>query len=220
MKEDYDFPMIPATEKSIKRRRLICGVGFNDADYHTNGVCNGTKTKCPYYSKWKDMIERGYSPRLKRKYPTYKEVTVCEEWKTFSNFKKWMEKRDWKGKCLDKDLIHPNNKIYSPDTCVFVEESLNNLLTDRRSKRGLYRKGVHRTAKGDGFIASCSENGKQKFLGLFPTESQAYEAYVHYKHALILKVANEQEDIRVKNGLILHANILLESLNDENETLL
>lgn len=214
MKEEFEFPMIPASKRSNTLIKLVCGVGVNDAWYITQPLVEGKRYRCPYYIRWQSMIERGYSPRFKEKYPTYKDVTVCEEWHTFSNFRSWMEGQDWVGKQLDKDIIVPNNKVYSPETCAFVSSKVNNLLTDCGKSRGRYKQGVYMEK---GKFRACCNNGmvKRKFLGYYPTEQLAYEAYVTYKHALILKVADEQEDIRVKNGLLLHADILLKTLDEE-----
>lgn len=222
MKEAFEFPRIPATEPNIKSRKLVHGVGINDSWYKITTVLDGKEITCPYYSRWCAVLLRCYSKKehLRGKASSYKGCSVCDEWLTFSNFQKWMESQKWGGLQLDKDLIKPRNKVYSPENCVFVSGKVNSLLTDSRSNRGNYKKGVYFLEKTNNFRASCSNgNGKLKHLGTFPTESQAYEAYVHYKHALILKVASEQEDERVKNGLILHAQLLLETLNEENETL-
>ena len=35
------------------------------------------------YKLWSDMLKRGYDEVFKLKYPTYKDVTVCEEWHNF-----------------------------------------------------------------------------------------------------------------------------------------
>ncbi len=212
MKEEFEFPMIPEEKSKIISRRLIQGVGINDAWYKTQIK----SLKCPYYSRWKGMLERGYSNKFKEGQPTYRYVTVCKEWKTFSNFRSWMEKQDWKGKQLDKDIIIPNNKVYSPETCSFVTAEVNSLLLNGKSSRGKYKQGVHYCKVTGIFKAQCWTNkGRQNYLGRFPTEQLAYEAYVTYKHALILKVASEQEDKRVKNGLLLHADILLKTLDEE-----
>jgi len=219
--EEFEFPMVTASKASLTKRKLIYGIGVNDAGYITQLNIEGKLKSCPYYTKWNGMIKRGYCPKYKERRPTYKDCTVCEEWLTFSNFRSWMEKQDWEEKQLDKDIIVPNNKVYSPETCAFVSCRVNSLLLDNGKSRGNYKKGVYFLEKTNNFKASCSNgNGKIKHLGTFTTEQLAYEAYVTYKHALILKVASEQEDTRVKNGLLLHANILLESLNEENETLI
>jgi hypothetical protein len=221
MKEAFEFPMVTASKMSLTQRKLVYGVGVNDSEYKTYTRVEGKLKFCPYYSKWRSMIRRGYSTNYKQKHPTYKDVTVCKEWHTFSTFRSWMEKQDWKDKELDKDIINPDNKVYSPETCAFVSKRVNQLLTDNGKSRGKCKQGVCFYKNSGNFLAHCRDSvGKKRHLGSFPTEAQAYEAYVHYKHALILQVASEQEDERVKNGLLLHANILLESLNEENETLL
>ncbi|AKO60970.1 HNH endonuclease [Pseudoalteromonas phage H101] len=160
------------------------------------------------------MIRRCYSRKWQEKYPTYKGYKVCEEWWLFSSFKRWMKGQDWINKQINKDCIYPNSKVYSPENCTFVEVQLNKLLNYRTGVRGVLKQGVSLNPRG-GYVAQCN-NGKGKvlYIGTFPTEAQAYEAYVTYKHALILQVADEQEDIRVKNGLLLHAQILLDTLED------
>ena len=65
--------------------------------------------------------------------PAYKDVVVRQEWLTFSNFKRWMEKQDWEGKQLDKDIIVLGNKVYSPETCAFVLGVTNGFITAREA---------------------------------------------------------------------------------------
>lgn len=214
MKEEFEFPMVPVSKKSFSKRKLVCGVGVNDAEYKTYLRVVGKTKICPYYQRWCSMIQRGYYSRFKEKSITYKDVTVCEEWNTFSTFKLWMEKQDWRGKSLDKDIIVPNNKVYSPETCAFVSSKVNNLLLNNGKLRGKHKQGVSFRESRGKFRADCSNGTGSGFLGEFTTEQLAYEAYVTYKHALILKVANKQEDIRIKNGLTSHANILLATLKE------
>ena len=95
-------------------KKLVFGVGINDADYvidkRINASLPGERRSqkvlwaCPYYSRWKDVLSRCYAAYHLLKRPNYFDCTVCEEWLLFSNFKKWMEQQDWEGKQLDKDL--------------------------------------------------------------------------------------------------------------------
>lgn len=121
-----------------KRNKLVHGVGVNDANYpvvnysSTNKITGKpTQTICIFYNTWKAMLERCYSESLKRRRPSYIGCTVCEEWLLFSNFKVWMETQDWKGNQLDKDLLIEHNKVYSPETCLFLSREVNSFLTSR-----------------------------------------------------------------------------------------
>src|SRR5690606_1832927 len=130
----------------MKTRKLVCGVGVNDADYaiqkfETIGYVDGKQKQklvwgCPYYRTWANMIERCYSDKTQNKNPTYKGCSVSEEWLTFSVFKNWMEKQDWEGNQLDKDLLFEGNRLYSPETCVFVSPMVNKFIIDRGAARG------------------------------------------------------------------------------------
>jgi len=62
----------------------------------------------------------------------YKEVTVCDEWMNYQAFADWYDKnypKDGVKYVLDKDLKSKKNKIYSPETCVFLTVSKNTELS-------------------------------------------------------------------------------------------
>jgi len=84
-----------------------------------------------------------------------------------------MELQDWKDKQLDKDLIG-DGKLYSPDNCVFVSRSLNQMLNSGIS--GEYPIGVCRHKSGR-FVANVKTNGDRKYLGLFPSPEEAHSAW-------------------------------------------
>ena len=115
-----EFTRTKADKTALACRRLVYGVGTNDAWYMIETTAGGETYCCGYYQRWVAMLRRCYSKQMHRKFPTYKDCTVCDEWITFSNFRKWMETQDWQGKELDKDILFPGNKHYSPDNCVFV----------------------------------------------------------------------------------------------------
>ena len=186
----------------IKRKKLICGVGFNDIAYASN--------KCLYYTKWHGMIRRCYSKESEIKNPTYKDCYVCDEWLTFSNFKSWMEQQDYEGKHLDKDLLVCNNKVYSPETCVFVPREINQFLTKSNNNRGLYPLGVSFMVKqkdrpslrAKPFISMISKGGVSNFLGYYETPEQAHKAWQKAKIDQALEYYNEINNIKIKEGLL------------------
>ena len=73
------------------------------------------------YHLWKAMLSRCYCTIMHGHRPTYKDVTVCDEWLNFQNFATWCESqeffnaKDEKGGVyqLDKDILIRGNKIYS-----------------------------------------------------------------------------------------------------------
>lgn len=113
-------------------KATVCGVGINDSDYVVQkketikGIDGKRKQRlvwiCPYYRAWQSMLVRAYSKSYHKRRPTYIGCSVSEEWKTFSNFKSWMEGQVWEGKQLDKDLLVEGNKVYSEETCVLCRE--------------------------------------------------------------------------------------------------
>lgn len=194
--------------------KLVYGVGINDADYvvqkfETLGYVGGKKKQkliwiCPYYSAWKCMLARCYSTKLQDKYPTYKGCSVSEEWLTFSNFKRWMEKQDWEGKQLDKDLLFEGNKIYSDETCVFVTPMVNLFTIDRGNDRGEWMIGVYWHKGANKFKSQCRNpfTKKQEYLGLFTCEIEAHQVWIRRKLELAHLLAAEQSDERVAKAII------------------
>lgn len=194
--------------------KLVYGVGINDADYsvhlfETSYTIDGKrkvklKWKCPYYSRWKDMLMRCYSLKCLQRHPTYRDCYVCDEWLVFSNFKAWMEQQDWEGKHLDKDLLIEGNKVYSPNACVFIDQKLNKFLLECYSSRGEYPIGVSWNKRLGKFVATCNNpiTGKSEHLGVFIYPNEAHLAWKQTKHKFALDLANTQKDPRVVKALI------------------
>lgn len=194
--------------------KLVCGWGINDVNSPT------TKTKtingkieilwsCPYYRDWKSMLHRCYDPNYHNKRPTYIGCSVCEEWKYFSNFKKWVDSqpnRNWMNCNLDKDFILEENKQYSPDTAVYLPSSVNNFIINSKRTRGNCMVGVsncsYKRAKRI-YNAYCNNpfTGKQESLGHFETELEAHKTWQAKKHEHALRLADEQDDPRVAKVL-------------------
>jgi hypothetical protein len=184
------------------KTKLVFGVGINDADYCVIPTVNGKRIHCKYYITWYSMIQRCYDSKYQTKYTTYIGCIVCEEWLTFSNFKKWMETQDFKDKQLDKDILIQGNKVYSPNTCIFVTGAINKLFVKNDANRGQYKLGVYFDKTNGKFKAHCQVSGKQKNLGYYLTEEEAYQAYKIFKQAHIRNIALEQTDERLKEAML------------------
>ena len=196
-----------------KKKVLVYGVGINDADYvvmkwETIYVDGVRKQKmvwiCPYYLTWKSMLKRCYSEVYQNRQSTYKGCSVCEEWLTFSNFRAWMVQHDWKGRELDKDLLVEGNKVYSPETCVFISSMLNNFFLSREAGRGKYMLGVSWHKRAGKFHSRCSNPflNTQEHLGSFDTELEAHLAWKEKKNELAQRYASKQTDERVIEALL------------------
>lgn len=198
----------------MENRKLVCGVGFNDADYavkkwETVGYVNGKRKRklvweCPCYRVWMDMLKRCYSTKFHERQPTYKGCSVSEEWLRFSNFRGWMECQDFKDKQLDKDILFEGNKVYSKEACVFVAKSVNIFTTDRGASRGEWLIGVCWHKGMSKFMSQCCNpfTKRREYLGTFTCELAAHQTWLKRKLELAHLLAEDQTDPRVAEALI------------------
>lgn len=178
--------------KSDKMKHLIHGVGINDLYMAKNSRC---------YQKWHSMIERCYDPKYLAKAPSYIGCCVCDEWHRLSAFKEWFDNpangyRD--GYALDKDILIKGNKVYSPETCCFVPQEINNLIKLNKRQRGNLPLGVvkDRRRKNSRYAAQLNVKTQNKevdhkWLGSFDTPEEAFAAYKEAKEAYIKEKAKD-----------------------------
>ena len=76
-----------ANKSSLSRRKLVYGVGINDADYVVNPTVGGRRVICRFYQSWLCMLTRCYSVKSLKSHPEYVGCSVCDEWLAFSAFK-------------------------------------------------------------------------------------------------------------------------------------
>lgn len=180
-------------------RKILYGIAFNDVDYNvTIGKSVDGKYKnlwiCPFYRTWNNMLSRCYGVNK------YKSCSVKSNWLYLSDFKGWMEKQNWQGNHLDKDLLFPGNKIYGDDTCVFVDAEVNSFVIEK-PKKGLPM-GCTFSLRKNKYVSFISINGKSKNLGYFDDPFQAHEAWLSEKIKLAKVLASKQSDPRVSAALI------------------
>lgn len=196
---------------------IIQGFGVNDVDYSVyssrelpRGADNKRRQElvwhCPYHEKWVNMLGRVYSSYYHKNNPSYIGCSVSEDFKHLTDFKVWVENQpcvDWRDKQLDKDLLFKGNRLYSPETCVFLSRRVN-LFLNVGGKPNKYLIGVtDADSKINPFWGSCKDPLKRysTHLGYYKTEIDAHLAWKAKKHEYALELADLEEDSRVKAAL-------------------
>ncbi len=192
-------------------KSLVNGIGVNDLNYAARKYekVDGRRKQvwvCPFYRAWRDMMKRCYSSKFHETRPTYVDCSVTKEWHSASRFKSWMEKQDWEGMQLDKDILMKGNKVYSPETCVFVHQAVNLFLLDRSGDRGDLPIGVSFHKKSGSYMANCSNSftKKSEYLGCFDCPQEAHKAWKSRKRELAIQLSESEfvTDERVAKALI------------------
>ena len=151
------------------------------------------------YKIYMHMLERCYDPKLQEKEPTYKGCIVEDHLLNFQHMGEWIEDNYYEvpGEvmCLDKDILHKGNKIYSRDTCIFVPKRINSLFVKCDNRRGDNPIGVSDLPSGN-YQVNCSNGyGKYIYLGTYSTKEEAFRVYKEYKEKIIKEVIDSYEGI-------------------------
>ena len=160
----------------------VYSVGYIGVGKHVVSV---NKIHTRMYKVWSAMIRRCYSNTSEYLYHSYyQKCVVCEEWKNMQNFGDWYEDNyyECEGRLhLDKDILFPGNKTYSPSTCLLIPQSLNALFINHINKSGLPN-GIDRADNGR-YTASYNNH----HLGTFDAIKEAYQVYSSVKKQDIIK---------------------------------
>ena len=150
------------------------------------------KTHLREYEMWVHMIERCYSPLLKKRAPGYEGVTCCDRWLNFQHFCEDIHAygqdiydKDAKYE-LDKDLLASGNKVYCPEKCCLLPTELNGILTQATRGRGDLPIGVFRDYDRGGYRARVTKKDHtQKSGQRFKTPEEAFAWYKVEKEAYV-----------------------------------
>ena len=190
--------------------KIIYGIGINDLEYSVNIGGRGHQERCPFYLKWKDLIRRCYYDNFKELKKSYLEATTCESWIRASIFKSWMEKQDWEGNHLDKDLLVPGNKIYSPETCVFIPGFLNQAIKPPCTDPHALPVGVkERVSKAGVKTYYTAKIHTGNFIYKSKTFDNIEEAHLNWQNTKLMYfyynrekyIATNRADLKVLNAL-------------------
>lgn len=164
-------------------RSTVSGVGFQGK----------ISKKDISYSAWSHMLARCYK-KCNKLYPRYggRGITVCKEWHNLEHYSKWYHANYQHDFAVDKDLRVPYSKVYSPNTCEFIPQRVNNLLVFSNKSRGRYPVGVSPWRRTGDYKAQYSRGGLMKHIGLYSTPELAFDAYKIAKEEYIKKVATEE----------------------------
>lgn len=170
----------------LERRSFIHSIALNDVAEST--LIDGKKDN-PLYKTWLTMIDRT-TGEINRRPQSYRDAIVCKEWLKYSSFLNWAlnpESGYINGYELDKDIISPGNKAYSPQTCCFVPTRINLLFVLHHSQSGKPTGVCKSSNRYTSFIKLNDKITTASFAQL----SEAMDDYVNKKTNIIRDVANE-----------------------------
>ena len=200
---EYDWVFKHVAYQSFKNGEIKCpyerryfGKGFlGEGKYRMSSNRKHTDE----FDMWHGMLQRCYDPEFHKKCHTYEDCEVEEYLLNFQHMGEWIENNYYEipGEimCLDKDILHKRNKIYSRETCIFVPERINNLFTKSDKSRGDNPIGVSDLPSGNYRVFCHNGYGKQIDLGTYKTKGEAFQVYKNYKEKVIKEVINSYEGI-------------------------
>jgi len=182
----------------IKDRMIpsINNIGYIGGEKYNN------KKNRKEYIIFKSMIGRSNCSLI--------DSNICHEWKNFQKFAPWCIENYIDGYSLDKDMKIPGNKIYSPDTCIFIPNEINNLFHPEKMIK-LHSKTNKKINEFWGNkISRCYELIEKypEFSSLI--EKNYFYNYKNYKTGLI------KEKLTNKDIYTLCFNMCKRIINDNN----
>lgn len=179
-------------EKVTRADHIRSGLVKDRTSYLLYGVGKSVSpTNKKSYRVWADILRRCYDKTCKS-YHRYggRGVYCCTEWLTYETFEKWYDFNYIENYELDKDILSPSEKLYSPDTCVFVPKRINVAILLSERGRGDMPIGVtYHKNRNKCFCARLKMNGVYKNLGYYHTKEDAFYAYKKEKEKFIKQVA-------------------------------
>jgi hypothetical protein len=109
---------------------------------------------------------------------------VSEEFKSFQFFAEWCQSQVGFGLrryATDKDILFHKNRVYSPQTVVFIPMELNAFLTDHARRRGVCPQGVAFHTRDNTYQARINIEGVNTYLEYYNSLENAMTVYAKAK---------------------------------------
>lgn len=122
---------------------------------------------------------------------------------------------------LDKDVLLHGNRVYSPDTCLFIPQHVNNVLVGSDKTRGDFPIGVSEHIQGScvRYMAGCRKRDGSNYLGVYLTAIEAHRAWQEAKIERILEEAEDhRQHTKLFDALLRHAERIQDDLYNNRET--
>lgn len=179
------------------------------------GVGNGYQPRSSVL--WFNLVKRLKGSGIRNE--TY--IDCENKFKDFQIFAEWCQTepnyrtKDEDGKFyhLDKDILFPNNKIYSPETCCFVPSKLNMVLSKGNNKANNHLIGTSKEPRSGKFIAHVAglDYTKSGYIGIYHTEIEAHRAWQLGKIEALHNAVKDFDYLpeKVLLGINAHASLIL-----------
>jgi hypothetical protein len=179
--------------KVINRfEKSLFGFGYKGIGKHE--FCeNGLKTV--KYIIWCSMVRQVFDKKYHETHPTYANTLICDEWANFQVWGDWFDKNHIDGWQLDKDIL--GDKIYSPETCCFLPQEINQAFAVNTSGKTNLPPGVRKNKNK--FVGQIYFNGKAQISKSLETPDCAFRWYKEQKEKHIQQLANKWKNLLPEN---------------------
>lgn len=155
---------------------------------------------------WRSIIQRCYDKNFQITHPTYLKTKVCKEWHNFQVFAEWYHQNYIEDFDIDKDLLQLNieEKIYSPETCMFLPRKINSFLSRQGGNKNKF--GVVGITSRRGKFSSRIidfDNGKSLRLGDFDTIDEAADSYNKEYLNQVEKAKNYMRNLNIYEDYVI-----------------
>jgi hypothetical protein len=200
-----------------------CGMWVKSFGYRELGVRKLFRTRA--YILWMGILSRTSKTNARN---NIRGNSAINEFIDFQQFAEWCQgadgylNKDSSGNYwhLDKDLYSIGNRVYSPETCIFIPASLNDSFpTSPGRRKSDNLQGVTLLRKSGKYQAATSYKNKHVHLGTFNTKQLAHKAWQEFRVKVMEDyLSTEPCTPRIVKGLETMINKIKEDISNGRPT--